>query len=127
MRLKHHVPGSQSYFHTGCGPCTIWLLDSIVGVVCGVQYGLLNGLLMCGSAVPGENPENDAVRIMKLLKDGAHAFAKDGAAVDAREGEEKGMAQEDIEQVGNRQQQQISLACCGADISWPLGGTLGDQ
>lgn len=37
---------------------------------------------------------------MKLLKDGAHAFANDGDAADAGGGEKEGMAQEDIDQVG---------------------------
>lgn len=50
----------------------------------------------------GDNPENDAARIMKLLKDGAHAFADGpdaGGGGDAAGGEEKGMAQENIDQV----------------------------
>lgn len=47
----------------------------------------------------GDNPENDAARIMKLLKDGAHAFANDNNAEADGAGEEKGMAQENIDQV----------------------------
>eukprot|EP00878_Enallax_costatus_P046663 GHUV01056913.1.p1 GENE.GHUV01056913.1~~GHUV01056913.1.p1 ORF type:complete len:503 (+),score=214.95 GHUV01056913.1:285-1793(+) len=64
------------------------------------KYGLDEAIL--GFSGAGDNPENDAARIMKLLKDGAHAFAGEAdaaAAGDAAGGEEKGMAQEDIDQI----------------------------